>query len=45
MPMVCGLTEDCKKNRPGAPCVHEWIMMIVVAAVVIYFVGRSQGWF
>ncbi|MBI5700371.1 hypothetical protein HZC34_00785 [Candidatus Saganbacteria bacterium] len=45
MALMCGLTEDCKNNRPGAPCIHEWGMMIMVAVVAIYLIGKAQGWF
>ena len=45
MAMMCGLTEECKKNRPRAPCIHEWMMIIVVAGVAVYFIGKGLGWF
>lgn len=45
MAMMCGLTEECKKNRPRTPCIHEWMMTIVIAGVAVYFIGKGLGWF
>jgi len=42
---MCRLTEKCKENRSGAPCIHEWMMMIVVVVAALYFIGKAQGWF
>jgi hypothetical protein len=45
MAMMCGMNEECKKNRPGGPCIHEWMMILVILIVVIFFIGKTQRWF